>query len=420
MDRRNFFGTAAAGASLFAMPGMLMAREPGESEDEFNARMAWWREARFGMFIHWGIYAELGLGEWAMNNLKIPERAYQKLARRFNPAQYDPREWVRLAKAAGMKYIVITSKHHDGFCMFDSKLTDYDIVDATPYKRDVMAPLARACAEEGLRFGFYYSILDAHQSGLSSFRKMKDEGFAGYESYLKGQIQELLTNYGPIGSLFFDGQWIPQWNAQKGEDLERCCRALQPQVIINDRVGKQFESGDYNTPEQFIPQDLPKRDWETCMTMAISWGYHALDRSWKSPATLIRNLIEIVSKGGNYLLNVGPTGKGIIPAPEVTRLTEIGEWMAVNNEAIYGTMPGPVQNAPWGKSAQKPGRVFLFVFEWPQGELVVEGLAAPINRAYLLADPGRSPLPMRSLEDKVIIKVPEKAPHPAATVIVIE
>ena len=419
MDRRTFIQTSAAASTILASPRLLLARDPGESDGTFNARLAWWREARFGLFIHWGIYAVLGLGEWAMNNLKIPERAYQPLAKRFNPTQYNPRDWVKAAKAAGMKYVVITSKHHDGFCMFDTKHTDYNVVKATPYKKDVLKMLAEACAEEGIRFGFYYSILDSHQSGLADFRKMKNEGFDKYTEYMFGQLQELLTGYGPIGSIFFDGQWIPQWDGEKGKALEAHCRSFQPEVVINDRVGKQYESGDYNTPEQFIPDKLPDRDWETCMTMALSWGYHFADRGWKSETILIRNLIDIVSKGGNFLLNVGPEPTGKIPKAELIRLAAIGEWMDVNGDSIHGASAGPVQNAPWGRSTQKGNKVYLHVFNWPGEKLVVEGLEDKVGRASLLADPSVS-LSCNQTDGRVTIDLPPQAPSPHSSTIVID
>jgi alpha-L-fucosidase len=420
MKRRDFVKTCGVASAALMSPHLMLAKAPGESDADFNARMAWWREARFGMFIHWGIYAVLGLGEWAMNDLKIPEKEYEKLAPRFNPVDYDPREWVKIAKSAGMKYMVITSKHHDGFCMFKTQYTKYNIVDGTPYMRDALDMLSKACAEQGIRFGFYHSILDAHQSGINSFRKMKDQGFDKYEIYLKGQLEELLTNYGPIGSIFFDGQWIPQWNEQKGEELGKLVRSLQPKVVVNDRVGKQFESGDYNTPEQFIPKKVPDRDWETCMTINHSWGYNRLDHAWKSTTKLIQNLAIIASKGGNFLLNVGPKSNGIIPKPEMERLGEIGKWMDVNGEAIHGTTAGPLQDLSWGCTTQKPGKVFLHVFDWPQGELVVDGLANNPGKAFLLTASGRKELQSSQGGEKLTIQVPKDPAHPADSVIVLE
>ncbi len=417
MDRRNFMKACGIGCAAMAKPGVMLARIPGESDAEFNARMTWWREARFGMFIHWGIYAQLGLGEWAMNDLKIPPARYQKLAPRFNPVDYNPADWVKLAQAAGMKYMVITSKHHDGFCMFKTKYTDFNIVDATPYKRDALAMLSKACADQGMKFGFYYSILDAHQSGDNSFRKMKDEGFDQYEVYLKNQLQELLSNYGPIGSIFFDGQWTPQWNSEKGKALEKHVRSFQPQVVMNDRVGRQYESGDYNTPEQFIPEKPPARDWETCMTINGSWGYNRLDHAWKSSTQLIRNLIGIVSKNGNFLLNVGSTRQGLVPQPEIDRLQEIGKWMDINGDAIHGAGPGPTPNPPWGCVTSKPGKIFLHVFEWPKGELALEGLSNVSGKALLLTASGKQELSTSVSGNGLIIKLPSQPVHPAASVI---
>jgi alpha-L-fucosidase len=416
----------------------------GESEAERDRRMAWWRDARFGMFIHWGLYSVAAgkwkginipsYGEWIMHTAQIPHREYSKLADRFNPVMYDAQEWVRIAKDAGMKYIVITSKHHDGFSMYHTKLSQYNIVDATPFRRDVIAELAQACRDQGIRFGIYYSQLDWLHAGYS-FIFAVTPNFRKYMDFMKGQLDELLTNYGPICELFFDGDWMPQWNMKLGAELEAHCRSLQPDVIINNRVGKRpilcmvpwaapftlnTTCGDFETPEQFIPYSIPPRDWETNMTMNGTFGYKENDNNWKTSGSLIRRLIEIASRNGNFLLNIGPDGEGTIPAPSARILGKIGDWMRTNGDSIYGTTGGPLNKPHWGRTTQKPGKIFLHVFEWPDGELVVEGLKEKVKSARLLTGPARSPLAIRTAGGVLHVTVPHHAPDPAASVIELE
>ncbi len=357
--------------SLSASTAWAAAEDPLTSP-----RTQWWREARFGLFIHWGIYAvpageyngkEVpgGGGEWIMNNAHIPVAEYEKFAGQFNPTKFDARAWVKVAKDAGMKYIVITSKHHDGFCMFDTKLTDYNVVAATPWHHDPMKDLAEACRAEGIKLCFYYSILDWHNPD-----QQKD--FPKYVEYMKGQLKELLTQYGPIGILWFDGQWIGQWTPEQGRDLYKYVRSLQPDIIINNRVGKGGGAdGDYDTPEQSIPAGPPKgRLWETCMTMNDTWGYKKSDSHWKSPTDLTRKLIDIASKGGNFLLNVGPTAEGTIPPESVERLQAVGKWLKTNGDAIYGTTAGPWKKTPFdGRATVKGNTLYLQVFNWDKGGL---------------------------------------------------
>jgi len=428
----------------------LPGGKPTLSKDE---RMEWWREARFGMFIHWGLYAVPagewkgkqipGIGEWIMERADIPVSEYEQLARQFNPVKFDADEWVRIAKNAGMKYIVITSKHHDGFCLWDSKVTDYDIVDAAPFNRDVLRELSRACKKQGIRLCFYHSIMDWHHPDAQApfypnynDTKQSNPNFARYaENYMKPQLQELITNYGPLGVLWFDGEWIGDWTEPQGKDLYNYVRELQPDIIINNRVGKgrkgmeglskgdQEYAGDFGTPEQQIPaKGLPGVDWESCMTMNDTWGYKSYDHSWKSSEDLLRKLADIASKGGNFLLNVGPTSEGLIPGPSVERLAAMGEWMKVNGESIRGTTASPLGEVPWGRCTAKPGKLYLHVFDWPaNGKLEVPGLKDQVRKAYLLADKKRAKLPvMRGGEDTVVVTVPEKAPDRINTVVVLE
>jgi alpha-L-fucosidase len=416
-----------------------------------DQRMQWWRQGRFGMFIHWGIYSVPagewkgervpGIGEWIMERAKIPVAEYELLAKQFNPVKFNADEWVRVAKEAGMKYIVITSKHHDGFCLWDSKVTDYDITDATPFERDVLKELSKACKKHGVKLCFYHSIMDWHHPDAQApfypnynDTSQSNPDFARYvENYLKPQVKELITQYGPLGVLWFDGEWIKDWTEPMGKDMYDYVRSLQPDIIINNRVGKgrkgmeglsksEEYAGDFGTPEQQIPPTgLPGVDWETCMTMNDTWGYKSYDHNWKSAEDLLHKLADIASKGGNFLLNVGPTAEGLIPEPSVERLAAIGKWMKVNAESIHGTTASPLGRLPWGRCTAKPGKLYLHVFDWPKdGKLAVPNLTSEIKRAYLLADKKASNLAVSRQEDgQVVITVPAEAPDRINTVVVL-
>ena len=415
-----------------------------------DARMAWWRDGRFGMFIHWGLYAVPagtykgkrvdGIGEWIMNNGKIPITEYEQYARQFNPIGFNADDWVRMAKGAGMKYIVITSKHHDGFCLWDSKVTQWDVMDATPFKRDILKELSQACKQHGVKLCFYHSIMDWHHPDAQApfypnynDTKQSNPNFDRYvDTYLKPQIAELLTNYGQIGVMWFDGEWIKDWTEPKGKDMYAYVRGLQPKIVINNRVGKGRKgmeglsksdeyAGDFGTPEQQIPPTgLPGVDWETCMTMNDTWGYKSYDENWKSSETLIRNLADIASKGGNFLLNVGPTPEGLFPRAIEQRLEDMGKWMAVNGQSIYGTTASPIGRPEWGRCTAKSDRLYLHVFNWPaDGKLDVALAGAKPAKAYLLADRKRASLPVAAGQDKLTISVPAKAPDAIDSVIVL-
>ncbi len=434
--------------SLIIAQAVLFARE--ETQAKKDARMQWWREARFGLFIHWGLYAipagewkgDKSHAEWIRTTAKIPLEEYDKLVQQFNPVEFNAADWVRMAKNAGMKYIVITSKHHDGFCLFDSKYTDFDVM-STPFKRDILKELSEACRAEGLQMCWYHSIMDWHHPDYLPRREWeKDRASAGadfdrYVQHMKNQLKELVGNYGKIGVLWFDGEWESTWNAEYGWDLYRYVRGLQPDIIINNRVSsgragmagltKEGEfAGDFGTPEQEIPATgLPGVDWETCMTMNDHWGYNKYDDHWKSTEDLLRKLADIASKGGNFLLNVGPTAEGLFPQASVDRLAEMGQWMKVNGEAIYGTQASPFKQLDWGRCTQKaiPGgtRLYLHVFEWPNnGRLAVNGISNSANSAYLLADASKTPLPVTREEDALVVGVPAVAPDPFNSVVVLD
>jgi alpha-L-fucosidase len=366
-------------------------------------RMAWWSKARFGMFIHWGVYSVPagvyqdkkipGLGEWLMHDAKIPVDTYQGYAKDFNPTKYNPEQWVKAAKAAGVKYIVITTKHHDGFALFDSKASDWNIVKQTPYGKDVIKMLADECRKQGMKLGFYYSQANdwTNPGGAAAgghWDKKQDGSFDDYlDKVAVPQLKEILTNYGDVCELW--------WDVPTDMTKERAAKfapivAQYPNMITNNRLGGDVP-GDIETPEQYIPATgIPGRFWETCMTMNDTWGYKTFDERWKSSQTLIRNLVEVASKGGNYLLNVGPKPDGTFPEPISQRLTDIGNWMKVNSESIYGTTASPFRKLSWGKVTTKAEgantTLYLHVFEWPaNGQLLLPGLDNQIIAAKSLA-----------------------------------
>ncbi|MCI0499158.1 MAG: alpha-L-fucosidase [Planctomycetales bacterium] len=405
-----------------------------ETKEQKDARMAWWRDARFGLFIHWGVYAVPagtykdkqigGIGEWIMCRGQIPIAEYKQFARQFNPVKYDPDAWVKLAKEAGMKYIVITSKHHDGFALFDSKVTDWDVVDAAPYGKDLLKPLAKACRKHGVKLGFYYSQAQdwTHPGGAGN---TWDPAQAGdMDEYIKNiaapQVKEILTNYGDIAVLWWDTPY--DMNKQRADMLQPLI-ALQPGIITNNRLGGGYP-GDTDTPEQHIPATgLKDRDWEACMTMNDTWGFKSYDHNWKSAEMLIQNLVDIASKGGNYLLNVGPTAEGEIPQASVERLKAVGKWMKVNSQSIYGTSASPFAKLTWGRCTQKTVRgkttLYLHIFDWPAaGKLLVPGLRNEIRKAVLLA--GNRKLKTESAQDGVIVNLPAAAPDPVDTVVALQ
>ncbi len=377
------------------------SRAAGETREQFEERTKWWREARFGMFIHWGIYAvpadatdlegKHRIAEWYLSNKKMQVRDYEKFAAEFNPIKFDARRWVETAKDAGMKYIVITSKHHDGFSMFDTKLTDYSVAQATPFKRDPIKELAAECQRQGLKFCFYHSIMDWHHPDYLPRRPWEREtrpangaNLDRYIEFMKGQLRELLTDYGPIGVLWFDGGWEHNAEELHSREVNAMIRSLQPSILINNR---NRVPEDFMTPEQFVPAKGPPegRLWETCMTINDTWGYAKNDTNWKSAETLLRTLIDTASKGGNFLLNVGPTAEGEFPQAIDERLARIGAWMKVNGESIYGTERSPFRSLSFdGRVTRKGSTLYLHVFEWPRIGLVLSGLKVRMRSARAL------------------------------------
>ena len=427
------------------------------SKDE---RMQWWREAKFGMFIHWGVYAQWagvykgheqlkGGAEWIMNRSKIPVSEYQEMAKQFNPTQFNAEEWVKIAKDAGMKYIIITAKHHDGFAMFKTTASKWNIVDATPYGKDILLPLSEACKKYGIKLGFYYSqAQDWNNPGGSAARKVASEGWLNpdstaidaytlahkghwdkaqetrsFDDYIDEvavpQVKELLTNYGEIAVLWWDTPTnMTDATAIKLQDQLK----LQPNIITNDRLKRPNFPGDTRTPEQKIPgaDEVDNNDWETCMTMNGTWGFRTSDNKWKSSKILIQNLCDIASKGGNYLLNVGPKPDGNFPEPSIQSLKTIGEWMKVNGDAIYSTQKSPLPILDWGRCTQKQTKretiLYLSVFNWPtDGKLIVPNIKNKVIRATLLAD--GKPCKTNQSINGIEIFVPTVMPDANVTVI---
>ena len=433
-----------------------------ETPAQRDARMAWWRAARFGMFIHWGLYAIPagtwdgkqipGIGEWIMNNASIPVADYKALAPRFNPVGFSAHDIVALAKSAGMKYIVITSKHHDGFAMFDSKANPFNIVAATPFHRDPLRELAEECRKQGIKLGFYYSqdqdwtapgggayVRQDHDKVTGHWDKAQDGDFAAYvRAKAIPQIRELLANYGDFPAVV----WFDTPRDMTPETAAEVVKLLNqyPKLIWNNRLGGGYR-GDTETPEQTVPANgFPGKDWETCMTMNDTWGYKSYDTNFKSTETLLRNLIDIASKGGNYLLNVGPDANGVVPMPEQQRLREMGAWLARNGEAIYGTSASlfaqphmtasltdkdkdgkPKQVPVWDwRSTTGKDRVYVEVFTWPNGALRLPALSRKVTGAYLLNDSKQKALKVIQMSDGLEVALPAVTQDAMATVVVLK
>ena len=398
---------------LSALP--LSAQLPKETPEQKAQRMKWWTDARFGMFIHWGLYALPARHEWVKRHERMTNEEYEKYFKYFDPDLFNPRDWAKMAKKAGMKYAVITTKHHEGFCLFDSKYTDYKSVN-TPYGKDIIKQWVQAFRAEGLKVGFYYSLLDWHHPDYTIDRNHpqsagSDEEYARlnkgrdmnkYRQYIKNQVKELLTNYGKIDIIWLDysfpsgkhGKGRKDWDS---ENLLAMVRRLQPQIIVNDRLDLLDVPGgwDFTTPEQYKVSKWPERDgkripWETCQTFSGSWGYYRDEMTWKSTHQLLELLIESVSKGGNLLLNVGPTARGLFDYRAQDRLKAIGEWMTVNSRSIYNCTQAPDEFPKPDNCLltynPETRRIYVHLLDYPMGRLTLKGFGGKIAYAQFLHD----------------------------------
>lgn len=423
---------------------IFLSPASGAERIPLDERSGWFRHDRFGMFVHFGAYALIGKGEWVQDTGKIPLEEYIKYPPRFNPEKFDAGKWVGLAKRAGQKYIIITTKHHDGFCLFDSKLTDYTIM-RTPFGRDLCRELADECRRQGIRIGFYYSIMDWHHPDYVPRRKWEKDrttegaDFNRYVEYMRGQIRELMSNYGEICALWFDGGWEhkSQEDLDKFRQIIEMARDLQPRMLVNNRANI---GGDYETPEQRIPatgvldpQGKPAM-WEVCMTMTTGhgsfaptawWGYDRDEKVFKPADELVQKLVDVTSKGGNFLLNVGPTELGEIRPEETDRLEAVGRWMGRHGEAIYGTVASPFRLLPFfGRVTRKGNRLFVHVFDWPTDrKIALPGLRDQPTSAFMMEQPGArvgAVCEQRNGADQLVLTLPADRTDPVASVVVLE
>jgi alpha-L-fucosidase len=402
-------------------PSGAVAQDRYEPSPENLAAREAFQDAKFGLFIHWGIYSLLQDGEWVMNNRGIAVDQYETLAPQFNPVRYDPAQWVALVKAAGMRYITITSKHHDGFAMFDSKVADWDVVDRTPYGRDVIRMLVEEARRQGVPVFFYHSQLDWHHpdyfprggTGQRAGRPNAGEWYR-YLDYMDAQLRELLTNYGPIGGIWFDGMWDRPDADWRLERTYRMIHELQPAALIGSNHHRiPFPGEDFQMFEKDLPgantagfntTEIGALPLETCETMNGSWGYNLTDRRFKSPADLVRMLVNAAGRNANFLLNVGPMPTGEIQPEFAATLREMGAWLAVNGEAIYGTRGGPIAPRPWGVTTQKGDRVYVHLLDWNDAELSLPALPRRVRRAWMLV--GGSPVRVRTTAEGVTLTLP--------------
>ena len=400
--------------ATLAIQNTVTAQLKTETPEQKSKRMAWWTDARFGMFIHWGLYALPARHEWVKNYEKMTNEQYQKYFEEFNPDLYNPKEWARMAKEAGMKYIVLTAKHHEGFCLFDSKYTDYKATN-TPFGRDIIREYVDALRAEGLKVGFYYSLIDWHhpdytidrvhpqrqETDSAYVRLNKNRDMSKYREYLKNQVRELLTNYGEISVIWFDfsfpGKNGKDHNDWGSEDLLKMVRTLQPGIIIDDRLDlKDMDGGwDFESPEQYKVEKWPERNgkkvfWETCQTFSGSWGYYRDENTWKSTPQLLELLIESVSKGGNLLLNVGPTARGLFDFRAQERLKSMGEWMKYNNRSIYNCTEAPAEFVAPDNTLltynPKTRRLYVHLLSYPMGNLTLKNMGDKVKYIQFLHD----------------------------------
>ena len=434
--------------STLAMQNSVTAQLKAETAEQKSKRMEWWTDARFGMFIHWGLYALPARHEWVKNAERMTNEQYQKYFEEFNPDLYNPKEWARMAKEAGMKYVVLTAKHHEGFCQFDSKFTDYKSTN-TPFGRDVVREYVDALRAEGLKVGFYYSLIDWHhpdytidqvhpqrQESDSAYARLnKGRDMSKYREYLKNQVRELLTNYGEISVIWFDfsfpgkhGKGHDDWGS---EDLLKMVRTLQPGIIIDDRLDlKDKDYGwDFESPEQYKVDKWPERNgkkvaWETCQTFSGSWGYYRDENTWKSTTQLLELLIESVSKGGNLLLNVGPTGRGVFDFRAQDRLKAMGEWMKYNNRSIYNCTEAPAEFiAPPNTLLTynpKTKRLYVHLLSYPMGRLVLKNMSDKVKYIQFLHDASEIKFNKGDREEKNNLNIELPIQKPPVEIVVLE
>jgi alpha-L-fucosidase len=391
----------------------VVAGFPGESEADRLRRIQPWEDARFGLFLHWG-------PQRAGGEAVIP----QKVLSTFNPVQFDAEEWVTTAKALGFRYIVITSKHHAGFCMFDSAYTDHDIIDATPFKRDPLKELADACAKHDMLLGFYYSVWDLKHPDYAS--DIGSPNYSLYHQYMLDQTEELLTKYGPIVTLWLDGEWVNSWTVERAMDYRDHIRALQPEIMLVDRIGqRRVGDGDYGSSENFVPYigDNWSRPWESCQKFDGGWFWKGKDTS-QSMDWALRNLFDTVSRGGNFLMNMGPTPSGLLPPVSVKKLKPLGEWLQANGECVYGTQRGPHMLLDWGTCTRRENTLYYQIFDWPKnGALVIPGLNegkpnAGIKKVSFLNHD--APVSFKQVDSDVHVKLPSEPVDPLLSVLKVE
>lgn len=419
VSRRDYLRMLGAGATVAAADLHVSAGAPGSrvnstAEIDRAKRLKWWNEARFGMFVHWGLYSVLGRHEWVMENEAIPVSEYELLADRFRPKPDVARAWAKLARRAGMKYMVMTTKHHEGFCHFDSKLTGY-CAPRQAAGRDLVREYVTAARAEGLRVGFYYSLMDWHHP--DGARCLGDEAARRrFVAYIHGQIRELLTNYGKIDILWYDVPWPLEAAGWESERMNQMVFELQPEIIVNNR---NKLPGDFSTPEQRIQAEEGDRAWESCMTMNESWGYHAADDAWKTPKQVIRNLITCARDGGNYLLNIGPRADGSVPEESVRILTTVGGWMERNSQTIIGTDRCQPRRSNYMSFTRRGNTLYAHIYFWPGETATIGGLLTKVKSAKFHAS-GES---IRFQQDKLRLQLtglPAEAPDMPLTTIALE
>ncbi len=429
-------------AVKLTLAGAAAARSAFSFEDAYQPAASnlqareWFQDAKFGLFIHWGVYSVLGRGEWVMNNEKIPIVEYEKLAPKFNPVKFDAAQWVSMAKAAGQRYITITSKHHDGFAMFGTKQNKWNIVDATPYAKDVLKPLSEECRSQGVKLFFYHSHLDWHHPdyfprGMTGKTAGRPESgdFNKYLDFMDAQLSELLTGYGEVAGIWFDGIWDKRgadWRLRRTYDL---IHRHQPQALVgNNHHLAPFEGEDFQMFEKDLPGEnktgfsgdskIGRLPLETCETINGAWGYNAGDKNLKSTKALLHYLINSAGRNANFLLNIGPKPDGTVQDDFVTRLKEMGAWLSKNGESIYGTRGGPIRPRPWGVTTQKGSTVYAHILDWPDPVLPIPRQPKAIKSAKLLGSGEK--VTVTNWGDQLLLGLPKQARDEIDTVVVLE